>query len=60
MSFANKAKLEVLKEKIDNDCCSIGFLSAIIKCSGELKLGANRSITVQIYTEIKDIAIASV
>ena len=55
MSFANKAKLEVLKEKIDNDCCSISFLSALIKCSGELKLSGNKKITVEIYTEIKEL-----
>ena len=55
MSFANNAKLEILKTKIDNDCCSISFLSAIIKCAGELKLAGHRKITVEIYTEIKEL-----
>ena len=55
MSFANTAKLEILKEKIENDCCSISFLSAVIKNAGELKLSGNRKITVEIYTEIKEL-----
>lgn len=55
MSFANKAKLEVLKGEIENDCCSIAFLSAIIKCSGELSLSANHQIKVEIFTEIPEL-----
>ena len=53
MSFATDAKNEVLKQSIENDCCSIAFLSAIIKCSGELKLSGNRKIEVEIYTELE-------
>ncbi len=53
MSFSTKAKLEVLKEKIDNDCCSIAFLSAIIKCSGELSISSNHRIKVEIFTELE-------
>jgi len=55
MSFATDAKLEVLKSQIDNDCCSIAFLSAIIKCSGELSMSANHESKVEIYTEIKEL-----
>lgn len=55
MSFSNKAKLEVLKNDIENDCCSIAFLSAIIKCSGELSISSNHQIKVEIYTEIPEI-----
>jgi len=55
MSFANKAKLEILKNKIENDCCSISFLSAIIKCCGELKISGHKKITVEIFTEIKEL-----
>ena len=55
MSFATDAKLEVLKTKIESDCCSIAFLSAIIKCSGELSISAGRKIKVEIYTEIKEL-----
>lgn len=49
------AKQEVLKEKIENDCCSIAFLSAIIKCSGELSISGNHKYKVEIYTEIKEL-----
>ena len=52
MSFSNSAKNEVLKEKIENDCCSIAFLSALIKCSGELSISAGK-YKVEIFTEIK-------
>ena len=55
MSFATKAKLELLKENIENDCCSIAFLSAIIKCSGELSISSNHQIKVEIFTEIPEL-----
>lgn len=55
MSFALSAKQEVLKCKIENDCCSIAFLSALIKCSGELSISAGHKIKVEIFTEIKEL-----
>lgn len=55
MSFAIDAKQEVLKTEIENDCCSIAFLSAIIKCSGELSISSNHKTKVAIYTELKDL-----
>ena len=55
MSFATDAKLEVLKSKVESDCCSIAFLSAIIKCSGELSISAGHKIKVEIYTEIPEL-----
>ena len=55
MSFALSAKQEVLKSPIDSDCCAIAFLSAIIKCSGELSISAGHKITVSIYTELKEL-----
>ena len=55
MSFANDAKLEVLKENIENDCCSIAFLSAILKCCGELSISSNHQIKVEIFTEIPEL-----
>ncbi len=55
MSFSTNAKMEVLKSPIDNDCCAIAFLSAIIKCSGELSISSNHEIKVEIYTELKDL-----
>ena len=55
MSFAMDTKMEVLKSEIENDCCSIAFLSAIIKCSGELSISGNHQIKVEIYTELVDL-----
>ncbi len=55
MSFSANAKMEVLKSEIENDCCSIAFLSAIIKCAGELSISANHHIKVEIFTEIPEI-----
>ena len=54
MSFAYDAKLEVLKEDITNDCCAISFLSAIIKCSGQLNI-SDKKYVVEIFTEIKEL-----
>lgn len=54
MSFAYKAKLEVLKLNIANDCCAIAFLSAIIKCSGQLNITEN-GLVVEVFTEIKEL-----
>lgn len=53
MSFALEAKQEVLKQEIDSDCCAIAFLSAIIKCSGELSISAGHKVKVEIYTELE-------
>lgn len=55
MSFSNEAKLEVLRSPIDSDCCAIAFLSAIIKCSGELSISSNHQIKVEIFTEVPEI-----
>ena len=55
MSFSMSAKQEVIKSKIDNDCCAIAFLSAVIKCSGELSISSGHSIKVEVYTELKDL-----
>lgn len=52
MSFALDSKQEVLKQSVENDCCSIAFLSAIIKCCGELSI-SNKSIKVEIFTELE-------
>lgn len=55
MSFSNEAKLEVLRSPIDSDCCAIAFLSAIIKCSGELSISSNHQIKVEVFTEVPEI-----
>lgn len=54
MSFAYDAKLEVLKEELNNDCCAIAFLSAIIKCSGQLNI-SDKNYVVEIFTEIEEL-----
>ena len=55
MSFASDAKIEVLKEEIASDCCAIAFLSALVKCSGQLGFGLNKTIIVEVYTELLDV-----
>ena len=55
MSFSMDTKQEVLKSEIENDCCSIAFLSAIIKCSGELSISGNHQIKVEICTELPEL-----
>lgn len=53
MSFSYDAKLEVLNNQIENDCCAISFLSAIIKCSGQLNIGENRKFIIEVFTELE-------
>ena len=36
MSFATEAKTEVLNGKIGDNCCELAYLSAVIKCGGNL------------------------
>lgn len=54
MSFCTNAKLEVLKAKIENDCCSMAFLSSVIKCAGQISLDANGRV-VEIFTELTEL-----
>ena len=54
MSFASNAKSEVLKVVLENDCCSMAFLSAIIKCCGQINFGQNGK-KVELLTEQKDL-----
>ena len=51
MSFAHDAKCEVLENKIENECCRLAFLSAVIHACGELtKRG--KEIFVELKTDI--------
>ena len=51
MSFARDAKCEVLSSKIENECCKLAFLSAVIHSCGELtKRG--KEIFVELKTDI--------
>lgn len=54
LSFSAQAKLEVLKEELNNDCCAIAFLSASIKGSGQLEITGGKK-EINIYTEIKEL-----
>ncbi len=53
MSFASDARIEVINSSIDNDCCSIAFLSAIIKCAGQINYDENKKRIVEIFTELE-------
>ena len=50
-SFVMGAKLEVLQEKAQNDCCAMAFLSAVIKSAGALNV-TNGKRLIEITTEI--------
>lgn len=52
MSFSADAKMEVLNNIIENDCCAISFLSAVIKCAGQLNISPNKKSVIEIFTEI--------
>ena len=54
MSFASDAKLVVLNETIESDCCSIAFLSGIIKSCGQLNI-KSKGISVEVYTELEGV-----
>lgn len=53
MSFASNARNEVLNQKIENDCCSIAFLSAIVKCAGQINTTEDKKFVVEIFTELE-------
>ena len=51
MSFSHETKLEVLSYPIQNECCKLAFLSAVIKSCGELtKKG--KQIFVELKTDV--------
>ena len=54
MSFASNAKNEVLKVNIENDCCAIAFLSAVIKCGGQINFNGKKKV-IEVFTELKDL-----
>ncbi len=54
MSFALQAKKEVLKTQVNNDCCSLAYLSAIIKCGGQFSLSGGES-EVNIHTDVSQL-----
>ncbi len=52
MSFATDAKLEVLNGKIGSNCCEMAFLSALIKCGGNLIINKSQK-HFEVTTEIE-------
>ena len=48
MSFAHDVKLEVLESPIENECCKLAFLSAVIHACGELTKSGG-----EFYLELK-------
>ena len=52
MSFAYDAKMEVLENKIENDCCAIAFISAVIKTAGEIDFSKNNEPKLEVVTEL--------
>jgi len=53
-SFAKDAKLQVLENEIENDCCSLSFLSGLLHAAGELNISA-KSIQAIVRTDIKEL-----
>lgn len=51
MSFAHDAKTEVLEEEINNECCKLAFLSAVIHSCGELTK-RDKSFFVELKTDM--------
>lgn len=51
MSFAHDVKLEVLEEKIENECCKLAFLSSVIHACGELTK-SGKDIFVTLKTDV--------
>ena len=54
MSFASSAKSEVLKINLENDCCAIAFLSAVVKCCGQINFSNSKKV-VELFTEQRDL-----
>ncbi|MEG1499846.1 MAG: DNA-binding protein WhiA [Clostridia bacterium] len=54
LSFSRKAKMEVISTPIENDCCSVAFLSGLFHASGELSL-SNKKIQIEIVTDLKEL-----
>ena len=52
MSFAYDAKMEVLENKIENDCCAIAFISAVIKTAGEVSILNKNEPKLEVVTEL--------
>lgn len=54
MSFAHEVKNEVLEAPIENECCKLAFLSAVIHSCGELSKNGEVQ-TVELRTDIENV-----
>jgi len=54
MSFAHEVKNEVLETPIENECCKMAFLSAVIHSCGELSKNGETQ-TVELRTDIENV-----
>lgn len=53
-SFAKEAKLQVLENEIENDCCMLSFLSGLLHSAGELGL-SGKSLQAIVRTDLKEL-----
>ncbi len=54
MSFAHDVKQEVLEQPIENECCKLAFLSAVIHSCGEL-IKRGKDIFVVLRTDMEEL-----
>ena len=54
MSFIHDAKLEIINNEIENDCCKLAVLGGIIHSSGELSI-KNKTFIMEIKTDLKEL-----
>jgi len=54
MSFAHEVKNEVLQTPIENECCVLAFLSAVIHSCGELNRNGDKKI-IELHTDIDNL-----
>lgn len=54
MSFAHEVKNEVLEAPIENECCKLAFLSAVIHSCGELSKSGEKQ-KVELRTDIENV-----
>lgn len=56
MSFSSIAKNEICRKNIENKCCALSELSALIRTTGTISLNGRRNISIHFSTENAAIA----
>ncbi len=56
MTFSSVAKNEISKIQIDNKCCQLAELSALIKMTGTIQIQGSKNIGIRLSTENASIA----